>query len=131
MSTAQEIINGAARKVKLLAVGQTLESDIGADALTRLNRMVNRWRNDGIDLGLGTLTADSEVYVDDADLECIEANLQIRLANDYNRSIDPLFVAEVGTLTTELRAKYKVVQLLDLDFTLKRRGPYNIRTDSA
>ncbi|MEE9304293.1 MAG: hypothetical protein V3U84_10985, partial [Thiotrichaceae bacterium] len=62
MSTAQEIINKAAKKSGVLARGgKQLEPDINADILVLLNLMLNRWRNNGVDLGLPTLGFTTEL----------------------------------------------------------------------
>ena len=79
MATAQDLINSSAKQAGILAEGQTLEAGINADALSRLNRMIARLRNDGIDLGLATLAASDEMFIDDADEEALELGLTMRL----------------------------------------------------
>lgn len=128
MATAQDIINGSARLAGILAVGQTLESGVNADALTRLNRMITRWKNSGVDLGLPTLLAANTVIVDDADEETIEIQLALRLMVRYNRPI-PSGLSQAGSdAFTELQAKYAVIEEMSLDIALTRRNTFNIRT---
>jgi len=129
MATAQALIDSAAKFAGILAEGQSLEGSINADALTRFNRMIQRWENDGVDLGIGTLTAASIVYVDPSDEEAIEVNLALRLMVRYRRQIPP-GLAEAGLQAfTELQAKYAKIQEMPIDVSIVRRRSYNIETD--
>ena len=73
MTTAQGLIDSSAKQAGILAEGQSLEAGVNSDALKRLNRMINRFQNDGIELGLSTpLIAADTLYIDDADEEALE-----------------------------------------------------------
>lgn len=121
MATAQELINSSARQAGILAEGQTLEAGINTDALNRLNRMISRWKNDGIDLGLSTLLAAEEVIVDNADEEAIEINLTLRLMLRHRRPIPPGFSEAGRDALTELQAKYTIIKEMPLDRALTRK----------
>ena len=120
MATAQDLISSAARQAGILAQGQTLEGGVNTDALDRLNRMLKRWRNDGVDLGLPTLIASTTVIVDEADEEAIELNLTMRLMVLYRRPIQPGLSETALAAYTELQAKYMPLPELSLDPALTR-----------
>jgi len=104
-----------------LAEGQTLEGGVNTDALNRLNRMLARWRNDGVDLGLPKLLAADTVFTDVADEEAIETNLTLRLMVRYRRPV-PAGFSEAGlSAFTELQAKYAIINEMPLDNALTRK----------
>ena len=116
MTTAQDLITSSARQSGILAEGQTLEAGINTDALNRLNRMLDRWRNDGVDLGLATpLTASATVYADLSDEEAIETNLTLRLMVRHRRPIPPGLSAAGRDSFSELQAKYFVMPEQNFD----------------
>jgi|TARA_R100000501_G_C2587445_1_gene88567 hypothetical protein len=129
MATAQELINSAAKFAGLLAEGQTLEGGVNADALNRLNRMLSRWKNNGVDLGVPTLSASDTVYVDNADEEAIEVNLALRLMVRFKLPVSP-GVSEAGSEAyTELQAKYGKIDEMALDLALTDKRTYNVNTE--
>ena len=132
MSTAQEVINKAAKKAGVLARnGQSMQSGINADILDMLNMMLARWRNEGVDLGVPTLLAADEIIIDEADEECIVVQLALRIISDFNRPPRP-GLAQAGLAAfTELQAKYEVLTELSLDPSLtynKYTNSFNINT---
>jgi hypothetical protein len=120
MTTAQDLIDSSAKQAGILAEGQSLEGGINTDALNRLNRMLDRWQNDGIDLGLSNLAASDTIYVDDADEEAIELNLTLRLMVRHRRPISPGLSQAGQTALTELQAKYANITEMSLDNALTR-----------
>ena len=127
MATAQELINSAARFAGILAVGQTLESEVNSDALTRLNRLLARLRNNGIDLGLPTLLAATEIIIDESDEEAIEFLLALRLMVRYRRPIAAGLAEQARIELTELRAKYAIVDEMVLDTALTRKNAFTFQ----
>ena len=121
MTTAQDLINTSARQAGILAEGQTLEAGLNTDALNRLNRMLDRWQNDGVDFGLATLAAADTVYVDAADEEAIELGLTLRLMVRHRRPIQPGLPEAAKTALTELQAKYSEIREMPLDRALTRK----------
>jgi len=121
MATAQDLINSSARQAGILAEGQALEGGINADALERLNRLIARFQNDGIFLGLDTLLAADELFIDDADEEALELSLTIRLMLRHRRPIQPGFSQAAATAVTELQAKYTTIKEMPLDRALTRK----------
>ena len=129
MSTAQDLINGAASLAGILRTGQSLQAGVNADALNRLNRMFGRWQNDGVDLGLSTLAATDTLYIDTADEEAVELGLAVRLMARHRRPIDPLVMGAAASSFVELQAKYTKIPEMDLELGLTKKSTYNIRSE--
>lgn len=127
MATAQELINSAASFAGILAVGQTLESGVNTDALVRLNQLLARLRNDGIDLNLPTLVFATEIIIDEADQETIEILLAIRLMVRYGRPIAPGLANEASNQLAELRGKYGILDEMTLDRALTRKSAFTFQ----
>lgn len=121
MTTAQDLINSSAKQAGILAEGQALEGGINTDALNRLNRMIARFKNNGIDLGVPKLAAADTIFVDDADEEAIEVNLTVRLMVKHRRPIQPGLSAAASDALTELQAKYAIIREMTLDRALTRK----------
>ena len=121
MATAQDLINSSAKQAGILAEGQALEGGINADALSRLNRLIARFQNDGIFLGLDKLLAADELFIDDADEEALELSLTMRLMVRHRRPIQPGLSLATQSAVTELQAKYTVINEMSLDRALTRK----------
>lgn len=87
METAQELIDRALIKGHVVARGVTPDSTLRAAALTTLNDMLEAWRDEGLDLNLGTLALDSNVAADAGAIRAIVYNLAVELANDERVSV--------------------------------------------
>lgn len=122
MTTAQQIIDSSARQAGILAEGQTLETYITTDALNRLNRMIARFKNKGVDLGLATLAAGDTINIDVADEEALELQLTARLMVRYKRPFPPGFAQAVGEAFIELSAKYRALPEMGIDSAITRRA---------
>lgn len=121
MATAQDLINSSAKQAGILAEGQALEGGINTDALARLNRLIARFQNDGIFLGLDKLLAADEMFIDDADEEALELSLTMRLMVRHRRPIQPGLSLATQSAVTELQAKYTVINEMSLDRALTRK----------
>ena len=121
MATAQDLINSSAKQAGILAEAQTLEGGINQDALDRLNRLISRFQNDGIFLGLDTLIFTDELFIDDADEEALELSLTMRLMLRHRRPIQPGLSAATAVAVTELQAKYTTIKEMPLDRALTRK----------
>lgn len=121
MATAQDLINSSAKQAGILAEGQALEGGINSDALDRLNRLIARFQNDGIFLGLSKLLAADELFIDDADEEALELSLTMRLMIRHRRPIQPGLSEAARSAVTELQAKYTTINEMPLDRALTRK----------
>lgn len=91
--------------------------------------MIARLQNDGVDLGLSTLTAASTLYIDDADEEALELGLTLRLMVRHRRPIDPGLSAAASSALTELQAKYTIVDEMPLDLALTKKQSYDVTVE--
>jgi len=121
MTTAQDLIDSSAKQAGILAEGQALEGGVNTDALARLNRLIARFQNDGIFLGLSKLVAADVLFIDDADEEALELSLTMRLMVRHRRPIQPGLSAATASAVTELQAKYTVINEMPLDRALTRQ----------
>lgn len=121
MTTAQDLINSSAKQAGILAEGQALEAGINTDALSRLNRLIARFQNNGIFLGLSTLIATDELFIDDADEEALELSLTMRLMVRHRRPIQAGLAEATRSSVTELQAKYTIIKEMPLDRALTRK----------
>lgn len=128
MTTAQELINSSAKQAGILSEGQALEGGVNTDALARLNRMIARFKNDGIDLGLSTLLASDTLIIDDADEEALELGLTLRLMVRHRRPIDAGIAGANRSALSELQAKYTTLNEMKLDGALTHRSIIRNRT---
>jgi len=128
MATTQEVVNKASKKGGILARnGQVLESGLSADVLDLLNLMLKRWRNNGVDLGLPTLSFTDTIIIDDADEEAIVIQLALRIITEFKRPPDSGLAAAGSSAFTELQAKYAVIEPMTLDRTLTRKRIFTIQ----
>jgi len=121
MTTAQELINSSAKQAGILAEGQALEGGNNTDALARLNRLIARFQNDGIFLGLSTLLAADTLFIDEADEEALELSLTLRLMVRHRRPVQPGLSEAARIAVTELQAKYTQIKEMSLDRALTRK----------
>jgi hypothetical protein len=131
MATAQELINSAASLAGIKSIGQALDNGVNTQALDRLNRMLDRWRNEGIDLGLSTLAASDTLYIDSADEEAVEMNLAVRLMILFRRPPDPVLFAEAEGSKVELQAKYETVKEMEIPLAIQAVGSRNFNITSG
>lgn len=120
MTTAQELINSSAKQAGILAEGQALEAGINSDALLRLNRLIARWQNSGIELGVDTLLASDTISIDEADEEALELSLTLRLMVRHRREIPAGLAEAANSAVTELQAKYEVIEPMAMPNGLTR-----------
>lgn len=121
MTTAQEIVNNSSREAGILADGQALTSSQNSRALHLLNRMISRWRNSGVDLGLPEVLAANTVFIDTADEEAVEVNLTLRIMVNFKRPIPAGLSLAGDAAFDELQAKYLVINPMGFDSSLTEK----------
>lgn len=126
MTTAQTLIKDAAELAGALAQGQTLSADRSSRYLRDLNRMLDGWQNDGLDLGLSTLTLTSTVYVDASDEDAIVYKLATRIMETSKRPPNPAIYNRAEMLYNNLEAKHLDIQEMSIPLELQSRGKYDI-----
>lgn len=113
MATALDVLNNAARLAKVKGRAQALSGADKTEYLSILNDMLESWKSEGCDLGLGTLVQGDTVYIDDADLLCIRYNLAEMIAENVGKDISINLVQRARDLKVTLKSKYFIQQTLE------------------
>lgn len=87
MTTANDVIRSALRRLGILGIGQTLSAQHVSEGLDSLNQMLASWRTQGVDLGITILSQTDTVPVDEAHDRAIIALLAIDIAPTYGKSV--------------------------------------------
>lgn len=130
-STANEIINRAARRLGILAESEALSATAGVDALSQLNEMLHGFGPRGIHYAHTTLAASDTVNVPDEQTRNVMLMLCQELAEDYGIEITPQLASEILDARQSLTAAYYTIPRAVGDRALQRRTaayPFNIRT---
>lgn len=127
MATYNEIIEGALKRLTVVQTGETPSGEEYLDGLRSLNRMVNGWRLQGIYMPFTTV-ADADggntATFDDEELDAIESNLAMRLANDYGKQPTLKLARDAQDGWNGLYAKYgqSISQTVDHAMLPSRRA---------
>lgn len=78
MSSSNDIVKRALKRLGVLAPGEDMDAADGADGNAALNAMIASWQNDGVDVS-------SDVPLPSRHEEGIVALLAVRLAPDYGK----------------------------------------------
>lgn len=109
MTTWNEMISSALQRIAVVQTGEAPSGSEYTDGIRSMNRMVAGWRLQGLYLPFSpvdTQDGGSTVTFDEDELDAIEANLALRLCNDYGKRPTPLLVAEAGAGWNGLYAKH-------------------------
>lgn len=129
MTTASTLINDAADLAGVLAEGQSLSGNRSSRFLRELNRMISGWENDGLDLGLSTLSLNDTVYVDSADEDCLVYSLAVRIYEISKRTPNPMVYNRARDLYNNLEAKYLDIQEMPMPPELQSNKYYDINKE--
>lgn len=84
MTTNLAVVSSSLRLLGVIAAGETPDDNQGADALVALNQMLERWIEDGIDLGYSAQTdLDSTCPIPSWAEQGVISKLSQRLMADY------------------------------------------------
>ena len=79
---------------KIAGIGETADADELSVAVEYLNDMLAEWRIDGLDVGIAKLLASTDDFtVRDEFIAPIKNNLTVRLAEEFDRPLTPVLVA--------------------------------------
>ena len=132
MSTTQQFINRAFRKIGAYDASQTPGSSESDDALSDLNDMLAEWYDEGIKVDDGTLTLTETFPIDGADASAVFYGLCERLLGEYpNERVAGFIMKQARDSKISIRAKYYPLDSVELDDTLTyTKNSYNILIDS-
>lgn len=115
MATALDIITGALRKIRVLAIGREPKAAETEHGLTALNEMLSTWRINGIDLAPTALLSTDTLDVPDDHLETIRLSLAERIAGDYGAQVSPIDSGIAADGRAALRAYHFTIKTIGID----------------
>lgn len=130
MSTVQQIMNDAMERASIIGIGQSAASDDNTKVLTIFNDMLASFRNEGIDINLGTLDVSDTVYMDDSDILCIKINLAVQVMDNYKLPVSDYVRRQAKDLLNDLQSKYLEIREMEFPDTLIVAHSRNILTDT-
>lgn len=131
MTTAIELINQASRMAGVRGGSQTLAAEDSSTYLAILNQYVDSLTSEGLDLGIGTLSNSTTLYVEDSDLLALRYNLAQLIAEDSGLPLDLRVLARAEDLKRSMIEKYLDIPDAEMPDALKSRlnGIYDIESD--
>lgn len=138
MTTNNEVLAAALRKINVIAEGQTISGEQGLTCLPILNDMIEEWSERDIALGYfaqsdATATCPIPAWAERA----VKANLAIAAAPAYSAPVSPDVVVEADQTFRAIQRKCMVEKLRSADMSNMPRGSghvgsgWNITTDST
>lgn len=106
MTTAQTLINDAADLAGVKSDGQDLAGGQNARYLRSLNRLLDSWKDQGVDLGLSALAAGDTVYIEDAEELAVQYNLATIIYELSGRPVNGAVYQRANDLFEALQDKY-------------------------
>ena len=132
MSTNLELINRALRELNVIAENHNASAEQGSQCLTKLNNMLELWKEMGIDFGWyeQTSTAGTAPVPDYAELAVVN-NLAIVCASQYGATASAELVAVADRAYSALLSKSIREQLdnADMSHMPSGSGHYGSRYD--
>lgn len=120
MTTANDVITRALKKIGILAAGETASAEDAADGLTALNDMLYGLELVGVNLGHSALTLTSTVNLPESHIEGLECMLAVRLGPEFEREASPT-VQGMAAMTEQLFASlYNATPRMYPDTALQR-----------
>lgn len=118
MATANDIIEGACRRIGVLATGTALRASEAAEALEALNDMMHGLEFEGVFLGHTDLALTDTVNLPDSHIPGIKDMLAVRIAPEYEREASPSVQQRAIDAESMLRTHYVDTMPMDLDYGL-------------
>lgn len=104
MATVAKVINRALRVIRVLDAGEAASGEDAETAIEALNDMATRWEANGLSLGWQNVSLPGDTLpAPDESHEALSFNLAVRLAAEYDVSIDAAVYAGAQTALNELR----------------------------
>lgn len=132
MSTVSDYFKDALRSGGIISENETPSAEQGADMLRILNKMLDTYRDKGVDFGIGPQSSTTdELVLAEGTAEAFTMLLAVRACNAFQVTI-PDWVsvdAKAGDARLLRKAVYNDMHVQDMDHTpFSRDGGYNILT---
>ena len=126
MSTNNEVMTAALRKLNVLAIGQTIAGEQGTTLLPILNDMLEEWTEREIEIGYfaqsdATATCPIPQYAERA----VKANLAVAAAPSFSAPIPPEVAFEADETFKSLQRKCIVEKMTGADMSHMATGSGN------
>lgn len=134
MTTANDVIFAALRKLRVVDAQGTVEPSQFVTACELMNDMLTRWEADGTAMGWANVSAPEDVcnFPDENKLAVVY-NLALFLAPEYGKQIEPAMasaaVAMKAALERDVFAANPIHSIIDVPVSNGPSG-YNIYSDS-
>jgi hypothetical protein len=125
VATARAIITRAFQKAHVTARGETPATEQMDAGLDTFNDLLEEWRDNGVDLGIGPYAIDDEVNVDGGAMRAIVYNLAVELGNDEHAAIPGATAAIAERSWDRLVAREMGPEVPRFSPMLTRRGAFD------
>ena len=120
MATAQDIIDGAFRKLAIIAANESPSAEDADFALTCLNDMCNGWAAQSIFTGFSTLTSLSDEFIlEDRHVGAAKALLAEYMAADFGETVPETVKKQAYEGLLAIKADYRPIDTLQIDTGLQ------------
>lgn len=106
MSTMNDIVTAALKRLRVINPRSTPDGVAGSDGLSALNRMMHSWRGLGVDTDHETLAAADQFPLDEEHEQGTIALLARRLASDYGMEVPADVAIDADLGWTALQAEF-------------------------
>ena len=121
MATARDIITRSLRELGVVDGAEEVSAEDATASLAMLNDMLAVWELEGVPLGQGTMTLNSDFSCPDSHLEPIRANLSARLSPLFGRQPSAIVVDQAARGLRALQNAYHKTRMLNADPALRWR----------
>lgn len=122
MTTASDVVNGALKKIGIVAAGETASAEDAADGLSALNKMMFGLEIKGVNLGHSTLSLTSTVNLPGSHIEGLVCMLAVRIGPEYEREASPTVQGMAAEAEMLFSTLYAVVPTMRPDSVLLGMG---------
>lgn len=120
MSTMQDVVRGAAKRLGLIRGAEDMDADEAADLLEALNDMLAGWEAKGVNaLWSSALDLTATFPLDDKHLEGVKAMLAVRYAETFGKPIGGALNRDARDGWNALYADYGMPDEMQVDRALQ------------
>ena len=120
MTTANDVVTGAAKKINVIAAGETLSGQDAADGLQNLNDMLHAFELQGIFLGHTDLALAGTINLPDSHIEGLKAILAVRMAPEYEKEASMRVQMLASDTESLFITHYAEIPVMSIDSGLTR-----------
>ncbi|MGQ0835639.1 MAG: hypothetical protein ACT4O5_12115 [Gammaproteobacteria bacterium] len=126
MATARDVITRALRKGHVVGSAETPSDEQISAGLDTFNDMLEAWRDEGIDLGLSTLTLNTTLAVDAGVMRALVSNLAVEAANDEGVAVPQTTAVIAERSRAALAGRLSGVRHIRFDRALRQRRRFDV-----